>query len=85
MLYKDDVDRKRIEDIIGMTLQSLKTYRYIDSKTKSYQIQRGCFLLFIFLVHPSNHTIEPYAIRLYLVNHQAVPSGRMPSSQIIRS
>ena len=32
-----------------MTLWSLKTYGYICSKTKSYQIQRRFFLLFIFL------------------------------------
>ena len=34
---------------MDMILQSLKTCEYIDSKTKSYQIQRGFFLLFIFL------------------------------------
>ena len=39
---------------MGMTLQSLKTYGYIDSKTKSYQILRGFLLLFIF------HAFWPY-------------------------
>ena len=34
---------------MGMTLWSLETYGYIDSKTKSYQIQRGFLQLFIFL------------------------------------
>ena len=34
---------------MGMTLQSLKTYGYIDSKTKSYWSQRRFLLLFIFL------------------------------------
>ena len=33
----------------GMTLWSLKTYGCIGSKTKSYQIQKGFLLLFIFL------------------------------------
>ena len=36
--YKDHVSKKRIEDKRWMTLQSLKTYRYIGSKTKNYQI-----------------------------------------------
>ena len=34
---------------MSMTLQSLETYGYIDSKTKSYQIQKRFLLLFIFL------------------------------------
>ena len=38
----------------GMTLRSLKTYRYIGIKTKSYQILRGFLLLFIF------HAFWPY-------------------------
>ena len=33
----------------GVTLWSLKTYRSNCSKTKSYRIQRGFLLLFIFL------------------------------------
>ena len=37
---------------MGMTLRSLETYRYIDSKTKSYQIQKRFLLLFIFLSFP---------------------------------
>ena len=49
-----------------MTLQSFKTYRYICSKTKSYQIQRRFLLLFIFLGYeivlsscmPSDRTIQ---------------------------
>ena len=41
-----------------MTLRSLKTYGYIDSKTKSYQIQRGFLLLFIFL--PSRPWLSGY-------------------------
>ena len=39
---------------MGMTLRSLKTYGYISSKTKSYQILRGFLLLFIF------HAFWPY-------------------------
>ena len=46
--YKDHVSR-RILDRLGMTLRSFEIYRYIDNKTKSYQIQKGFFLLFIFL------------------------------------
>ena len=34
---------------MGMTLRNLKMCGYIDNKTKSYQIQRKFFLLFIFL------------------------------------
>ena len=34
---------------MGMTLWSLEMYGYIDSKTKSYQIQKDFLLLFIFL------------------------------------
>ena len=49
----DHVSRK-IFSRIGMTLQSLKTYGYIGSKTKSYWILRGFFLLFIF------HIFWPY-------------------------
>ena len=33
---------------MDVTLSSLKTYRYNCNKTKSYQIQRGFLLLFIF-------------------------------------
>ena len=47
-----------------MTLRSLETYEYIDSKTKSCQIQRGFLLLFIFLGH-RGHAFWPYAIRFY--------------------
>ena len=47
------VGRKYL-DKKGMTLQSLETYGYISSKTKSYQILRGFFLLFIF------HAFWPY-------------------------
>ena len=35
--YYEDYVSKRILDRMGMTLRSLKTYRYIDNKTKSYQ------------------------------------------------
>ena len=44
----DHVNRK-IFSKMGMTLWSLKTYGYIGSKTKNYQIQRRFLLLFIFL------------------------------------
>ena len=54
--YKDHVSRKRILDRMGMTLRSLQTYGYIDSKTKSYQIQRKFLLLFIFLPSRSWHS-----------------------------
>ena len=37
-----------------MTLRSLETYGFDCSKTKSYRIQRGFFLLFIFLSYPSD-------------------------------
>ena len=57
--YKDHVDKK-ILDRIGMTLWSLETYSYIDNKTKSYWIQRGFLLLFIFLDY---RAFWPYAIR----------------------
>ena len=49
---------------MGMTLWSLETYGWIGSKTKSYQIQRGFFLLFIFLGHCA---FWPYAIRFPLL------------------
>ena len=39
---------------MGMTLRNLETYGYISSKTKSYRILRGFFLLFIF------YTFWPY-------------------------
>ena len=42
--------RRGYLDKRGMTLQSLKTYGYIGSKTKSYQILRRFLLLFIFYV-----------------------------------
>ena len=45
-----------------MTLRNLETYGYIGSKTKSYQIQREFFLLFIFLGH-RGRAFWPYAIR----------------------
>ena len=41
-----------------MTLQSLETYGYIDSKTKSYRILRGLLLLFIL------HAFWPYKVGL---------------------
>ena len=47
--YKDYVDGKGVEDKIGMALQSLKMYEYISNKIKSYQMQKGFLLLFIFL------------------------------------
>ena len=47
--YKDHMSRKGIEDRMGMILWNLKTYGYIDNKTKNYWIQREFFLLFIFL------------------------------------
>ena len=47
--YKGHVSRKEIEDRMGITLWNLKTYRYIGSKIKSYQIHREFLLLFIFL------------------------------------
>ena len=40
---------KKISNRMGMTLRSLKTYGYIDNKTKSYWIQRRFLLLFIIL------------------------------------
>ena len=46
-VLQDHVSR-RISSRMGMTLRSLETYGYIDSKTKSYQIKRGFLLLFIF-------------------------------------
>ena len=82
--YKGHVDRKEVEDRISMTLQSLEMNRYIGNKTKSYQIQREFLLLFIFLGHLSDCTIEPNTSRLCFVCHQAVLSGRMPSSCTIR-
>ena len=51
--YKGHISKKEIEGRIGITLQSLKTYGFISSKAKSYQIQREFLLLFIFL--PSKH------------------------------
>ena len=48
--YYEDHVSKRIFSKMGMTLQSLETYGYIGSKTKTYQIQRGFLLLFIFLL-----------------------------------
>ena len=45
---------------MNMTLWSLKTYMQIGSKTKSYQIQRGFFLLFIFL----NYQVVPSSCML---------------------
>ena len=59
--YKNHIGRKGIEDKIGMTLQSLEMYGYIGNKTKSYQIQRGFLLLFIFLsyqVVSSSHMLS---------------------------
>ena len=50
-MLRDHVSR-RIFSRIGMTLQSLEIYGYIGSKTKSYWILRGFFLLFIFLGYP---------------------------------
>ena len=38
--YKNHIKMKGIEDKMGMTLWSLKIYGYIDSKIKSYQIQK---------------------------------------------
>ena len=34
--YKNHMGRKKIKDRMGITLCSLKTYGYIDSKTKNY-------------------------------------------------
>ena len=49
-----------------MTLRSLEMYGYIDSKTKSYRIQREFLLLFIF------HAFWPYKTGLpCLLNQQA--------------
>ena len=69
---------------IGMTLRSLETYGYIGSKTKSYRIQKGFFLLFIFLGHLSDRIIGLYVTRSYLICHQTVHSSRMPLSGTIR-
>ena len=52
-MLQDHVSRK-IFSKMGMTLQSLKTYGYIGSKTKSYWILREFLLLFIF------HIFWPY-------------------------
>ena len=49
---------RRYLDRRGMTLWSLKTYEYIGSKTKSYQILRGFLLLSIF------HAFWPYKASL---------------------
>ena len=59
-----------------MTLRNLETYGYIGSKTKSYQIQREFFLLFIFLGHcscafwlyaikPSQYCFTPRSFRRF--------------------
>ena len=48
----------------GMTLRSLKTYGYIDSKTKSWQILRGFLLLFIFLSYPVRSCLSGLAFLL---------------------
>ena len=47
-VLRDDMNKRRLGRM-GVTLQSLKIYGYINSKIKNYQIQRGFFLLFIFL------------------------------------
>ena len=45
---------RRILNRMGMTLRNLKTYRFINSMTKSYQILREFLLLFII------HVFWPY-------------------------
>ena len=55
--YKGHVSR-RVLGKMGIILWSLETYRYIGSKTKSYQIQRGFLLLFIFLSYPSDWAFQ---------------------------
>ena len=47
-MLRDHVSRK-ILGRISKTLWSLETYKYIDSNTKSYEIQKKFLLLFIFL------------------------------------
>ena len=47
--YENNISGKKIEDRMGITLQSLKIYGYIGSKIKSYQVQIRFFLLVTFL------------------------------------
>ena len=63
--YKDHMSRK-ILDKMGMTLRSLETYGYIDSKTKSYRIIREFLLLFIF------HAFWPYKAGLLCFFNQQI-------------
>ena len=50
----------------GMTLQSLKTYEYLGSKTKSYQSLKEFLLLFIFLSYPIRSCLSSLAFLLPL-------------------
>ena len=74
--YENYVGRKKIKDRIDITLRSLKTYEYIGSKIKNYQIQRGFLLLFIFLSYFFNRAFQEYleAVSLDL----ATPSPSYP-------
>ena len=55
--YGDHKDKNEIKDGMGMILYSFKTYEKIGNKIKSYQIQRGFFLSFIFLSYIFNYAI----------------------------
>ena len=64
---------------MGMTLWSLETYEQIGGKTKSYRIQRGFLLLFIFFPDLALQaaclpilSLRPYVFKSFL-------SARMPS------
>ena len=60
--YKDYMSKKML-DRIGMTLQSLKTYRYIGSKTKNYQIKRISSI--IYLLTLQTLAFRPHTFRLF--------------------
>ena len=74
--YYEDYMNKRILNRISITLRSLKTYGYIDSKIKSYWIQRRFLLLFIFLGYCA---FWPYTIKSFpmlLFSHAFRPFRR---------
>ena len=62
-----------------MTLWSFKTYGYICSKTKSYQIQRRFLFLFIFLPDLGLQAACFPILSLRLHAFRSFTSGRMPS------
>ena len=77
---------------MGMTLWSLKSYRSNCSKTKSYQIQSGSYLLFLFLAIRPRHWAQPSGFQICPDNswvfHHRVPRHlsrcRIRSSNITR-